>query len=179
MKKLITFALMVCFGLGAEAQIQIEETYANKLDIIGPLHFGANLGETSYDGSKNSNYHLYKRTFKEDVTFGILIQSTNRFDDDVEIALGRTEAEAAESVNVILNFLATNEPKTSTEFTDLNGNKFQFTVYNKNFLSYKVLSYYVGKTFVADDYPYIKKTMLIKALELLGVAPESKSKKKK
>lgn len=179
MKKLILGAILALIGIGANAQIQLGEAYQNDIIFLGPLHFGANIGETSYNGPKNSSYHLYKRTFKDDITFGIYIQSTNQFDDNVEIALGHTETEAIESINVIINFLENNAPNTSIEFTDLNGNKFQFSVYNKNFLSYKVLDYYISRTFVPDDFPYIRKTMLTKALELLGASPESKQKNKK
>lgn len=180
MKKLLLIAAMVFVGFGTKAQIVMGDKYTNTAEIIGPLNPGANLGATSYSGPKNANFHLYKRVLDSDTTYGIYVESSNPYDDNAEVALGHSFAETIISVKSILDFLDNNSPGTSTMITDLNGNCFQFHVHNKNFLKFRVIDYYAGKTFVHEEIGvYIKRPMLLKALELLGEPSEESQKNKK
>ena len=167
-----------CFG--ANAQIVMGDKYTNTAGIIGSLNPGANLGPTSYSGPRNANFHLYKCVLDADTTYGIYVESSNPYDDNAVVALGHSVAETIISVKSILDFLDNNSPGTSTMITDLNGNCFQFHVHNKNFLKFRVIDYYVGKTFVHEETGvYIKRPMLLKALELLGEPIEEPQKNKK
>lgn len=183
MKKLLLLACALLMCIGVNAQIQMGDNYTNKVELIGAISPGANLGATSYSGPTNANFHIYRRVFESDTTLGIYVESTNPYDDNAEVALGHSIPETIASVKALLNFLDSNAPGTSNTITDINGNRFQFHVHNKNFLKFRVIEYYVGKTFVHEEFGvYIKRPMLLKALELLGEPGDSqasKSRKKK
>ena len=142
MRKLLSIAFLL-FGLvaSANAQIKIEQTFTNDLIIIGNISSGkaANvitaLGGGPYANVRNPEHKLYCRIFKDKTTYGILVDTQNRFDDDFEFALGTNIEKAKESLQIILGLMETAPLKTSQTVVDEDGRTIQINLMRRNNIS--------------------------------------------
>lgn len=124
MKKVLLLVVLTFVTIIAlNAQIQIEKSFANDLVIIGNISSGAAMNMIGSMNSKQYNapipeHKLYCRIFHDKVTYGILVDTENRFDDDFEFALGTDIEKAKQSINLIIEFMRTKPLKTSITTKD-------------------------------------------------------------
>lgn len=169
MKKI--FLLMIVGGLCsfvASAQIQMEKTFTNDLQILGKMYVGG--GFMNALGSEAPIHKIYRRVFKDQKTYGILVETSNRFDDYVDIALGTTLEEAKESVEAILNFMQTAELDTSMPITDIEGRRFQLDLIRRNWIEIQIIGYAEGDNIsdVIAGSVYLNKSCITKALGIIN-----------
>lgn len=176
MKKLLLIALFSTLCHFAKAQIQVQEEYTNDLVIIGNISGGAFLNAMAGTSSgKAPEHRLYCRMFAEKITFGILIDTSNRFDDDFEFALGTSIPKAIESIRSIQNLMKTKPLKTSINVVDEDGRTVQITIATKNSISMKVLG---GDNAVIVSNVMLTNGNLDRAIKLLETKAEKVVNKK-
>lgn len=175
MRKLFLIVVMVLVGFGTKAQIQIEETYTNDLIIIGQVSAGAALNALSSKGPAMAEHQLYCRVFKEQTTYGILIDSPNSYDDDLEFTLGETIEQAQQSIETLIKFLDEKPRNTSVNIKDQKGRTFQLTNNLKNSFAIKVFDA-KGDVIVTNGCN-LTKNNLTRASELLATKAEARVKK--
>lgn len=141
--KLVLFLLcMFALSFNAKAQIVIEETFDNDLIIIGNISSGAALnalGAMSGSTSNLEEHKLYCRFWKDKVTYGILIDTRNRMDDDFEFALGTNIEEAKQSINTILSFMENSDKGKSITVKDEDQRKIQINLQSRKGVTLKVI----------------------------------------
>lgn len=101
----------------ASAQIKVQQSFTNDLIIIGNLS-GGKVVNVIGNGQAVAEHKLYCRILHENITYGILIHTPNKFDDDFEFALGTDIDTAKESLTTMLEFMQTNSLKTSLTVKD-------------------------------------------------------------
>ena len=170
-KLFLTMILALVFQ-SAFAQIQFEESFDNELILIGNISSGAALNALGGTPTVQAPEHrVYCRIFKEKTTYGILISTPNRFDDDFEFALGTDIATAKESINSILNFMANSDKGKSIALTDEDNRRIQMNYTRKNTITLKVISN--SDEIVCDNVALTTKN-LEKAIQLLDTKAEEK-----
>lgn len=143
MRKLLLFLFVFAMNFTAKAQIVIEESFNNDLIIIGNISSGAALnalGAMSGSTANLEEHKLYCRFFKDKVTYGILIDTRNRMDDDFEFALGTNIEEAKQSINTILDFMENSDKGKSITVSDEDKRRIQINLQNRKGVTLKVLS---------------------------------------
>lgn len=143
MRKLLLFLFVFAMNFTAKAQIVIEESFNNDLIIIGNISSGAALnalGAMSGSTSNLEEHKLYCRFFKDKVTYGILIDTRNRMDDDFEFALGTNIEEAKQSISTILDFMENSDKGKSITVSDEDKRRIQINLQNRKGVTLKVLS---------------------------------------
>ena len=175
MKKLILSMIVAFACFGANAQIVIEETYTNDLIIIGPVSANAALNALSSQGPNLAEHRLYCRVFKDQTTYGILIDSPNSLDDDLELTLGENIEQAQQSIATLLKFLEEKPKNTSVNIKDQKGCTFQLTNVLKNQFAIKVFD--ANGDVIVTDGCTLTKNNLNRASELLATKAEARVKK--
>lgn len=143
MRKLLLFLFVFAMNFTAKAQIVIEESFNNDLIIIGNISSGAALnalGAMSGSTANLEEHKLYCRFFKDKVTYGILIDTRNRMDDDFEFALGTNIEEAKQSISTILDFMENSDKGKSITVSDEDKRRIQINLQNRKGVTLKVLS---------------------------------------
>ncbi len=143
MKKLLFVLFAFVLSFTAKAQIVIEETYNNDLIIIGNISSGAAMnviGALSGATAHLEEHKLYCRLWKDKITYGILIDTRNRVDDDFEFALGGNIEEAKQSIATILNFMENSDKGKSIKVSDEDNRKIQINLQNRKAVTLKVLA---------------------------------------
>lgn len=144
MRKVLLLAVSLFVSIiNSNAQIQIEESFTNDLVIIGNISSGAALNAMGSMSGKYSppaaEHKLYCRIFKDKVTYGILVDTENRFDDDFEFALGTDIEKAKESINSIVKFMETKPLKTSFTTKDEDERKIQINIQSRKSITLEVI----------------------------------------
>ena len=175
MKKALILMILALFGSKAmNAQIQIQDEYANDLIIIGNVSIGGGanaFGAMSGDMTKVAEHKLYCRMFGDKTTYGILVDTGNRFDDDFEFALGTDIVKAIESVETLLEFMKTRPLGTSINVIDEDGRTIQINLEGRNTISLKVLD---GSNRVIAEDVILLESNLKRAKKLLETQAEKK-----
>ena len=140
MKKLLFIVVMTFMCSLTYAQIKVQNSFANDLIIIGNLSMGKAINVIGGTNTRAAEHKLYCRIFKDKVTYGILVDTENRFDDDFEFALGTDIEKARESINTILMFMKDNPLKTSMTVTDEDNRVIQLNLVNRKTISLDALS---------------------------------------
>lgn len=164
MKKILLCTLTILICCTVNAQIKPQQTFKNDLTILGNISSGAALNILG-DGPQGAEHKLYRRIFKDKTTYGILINTDNRFDDDLEFALGSTIEQAKKSIEMILEFMATNDLKTSSTFEDEDGRTIQINLTTRNYITLKAID--SQGAIICDDNIYLSKANLERAIKLL------------
>lgn len=131
MKKISMFLLILCVCFTANAQIEFlaEKTYADETMIIGELSANKALNTIGMISSalgggyyrNGTETKLYCRFYKEHITFGILVITSNSYDDDAQISLGNNFDTTRESLNSLLTWVQESITGQSTRFEDFEG----------------------------------------------------------
>ena len=176
MKKLLLLAAIATMSVwSAHAQIQVEKTFTNDLIIIGNLSAGAAMNVIGAFGNKPvptmAEHKLYCRIFHEKTTYGILVDTENRFDDDFEFALGTDIEKARESINLILEFMATKPLQTSLTVTDEDYRTIQLNLTKRNVITLDAID---AKGAVICNKVVLTQSNLNRALKLLDGKTEKK-----
>lgn len=179
MKKLLLAFSCISILLSCEkatAQIQIQETFNNDLIIIGNISSGAGWNAASAIAggaptTKLAEHKLYCRLFKDKVTYGILVDTENRFDDDFEFALGTDVGTAIYSIDALLIMMNEKDLGTSATITDEDGRTIQLNLQKRNVISLKAIDAH-GKVIVNDV--YLTRKNLMRAMSLLDEKAEDK-----
>ena len=178
MKKLLLIAAMVLVGFGTKAQIEITDVFTNDLVIIGELNAGKVLNALSTTSTNRmTEYSLYYRILGETEIIGILIDTENPLDDNIEFALGSDIKETEASIKLLHDFLAKSDLKTSATIKDVQGRILQATKYKKKVL--RLHSIDAKGDIIVDDCVYLDKRLLNRAYQLLLNDAEEKIKRAK
>ena len=170
--KFLLTVLFAFFVHNAYSQIKFEESFDNDLIIIGNISSGAALNALGGTTTVQAPEHrLYCRIFKDKTTYGILVSTSNRFDDDFEFALGTDIETAKESINAILGFIANSDKGKSISLTDEDNRRIQMNYDRKNAVTFKAIS---NTDEVVCDNVLITKKNFEKALLLLDTKAEEK-----
>ncbi len=153
------------------AQIKVAESFANDLIIIGNLSAGRVVNIFGDGSSRLAEHKLYCRIFRDKTTYGILVDTENRFDDDFEFALGTDIDKAKESISTILEFMRTNPLKTSLTVTDEDDRIIQLNLIKRTTILLDVIDAH-GATIV--NKVYLNQSNLERALKLLDGKTERK-----
>lgn len=165
-----------------QAQIKVNNVFANQLIIIGNISAGEamnTVGMISGSTIKNETHKLYCRILGDKTTYGILINTVNRHDDDFEFALGTDIEKAKESLNMILSFMADSPLGSSFSVTDEDNRQIQIDLPIKvQGISNKSRTYIYLQVLDGDEVIVgavrLAKNNLKKALKLLDEKAERK-----
>lgn len=174
MKKTFLLIVAIMFGHSLFGQIQMEQEFANDLIFIGNISAGAAtnvLGALNGTPTDSPEAKLYCRIFKDTVSYGLWCETSNRFDDPVEFALGHTIEEAKISLESIIEYATTSDAGRSVQFTDVDGRLIQVNVQRGGNVIIKVLEDQ-GNTYAG--YVTLTKANLKRALKLLDTKAEQK-----
>lgn len=155
----------------AKAQIKVQESFTNDLIIIGNISAGKFANVVGDGTTRAAEHKLYCRIFHEKTTYGILVDTENRFDDDFEFALGTDIQKARESIETILKFMETNPLKTSLGVEDEDGRTIQINLLKRNVITLKAID---AKGDVIVDEVRLQRSNLERALKLLDNKAERK-----
>lgn len=116
-------------SIRAQINLNSEKAFANEIISLGNISEGAVVnaiggGAGALSGryySRMSELKLYCRIFHEDLTLGLLVKTSNSFDDDMEVALGRDFDETNKSLQSILDWFDSNPNGSSISFDDIQG----------------------------------------------------------
>lgn len=174
MKRILLLTVLALSFVSVNAQIKLGQTFANDLIIIGNLSDGqVQNAILALNGYKPiiQEHKLYCRIFKDKVTYGILVDTQNRFDDDFEFALGTDMEKAKESLRMILLFMDSTPLGTSQTATDEDDRVIQLNLEKRNSLTLEVLDAQ-GK--IICDKVTLSKHHLERAFKLLNKKAEKK-----
>ena len=175
MKKFLFLAAVAALSVcGANAQIKVEKTFTNDLIIIGNLSAGSAVNVmNALNGtpSRVAEHRLYCRIIGDKTTYGILVDTENRFDDDFEFALGTDIEKARESLGLILEFMRTNPLQTSFTVTDEDERTIQINLKKRNVISLDAID---AKGDVICNKVYLTQANLERGLKLLDAKAEKK-----
>ncbi len=174
MKKLLILIVAFCglTSLSANAQIQIQQSFTNNLIIIGNITSGEAMNVLSaLNGTPThmAEHKLYCRIFKDKTTYGILVDTENRVDDDFEFALGKNINEAKTSLNTILGFMQSNPLNTSITVKDEDNRTIQINLKTKKGITLQAID--ANGAIICNDVRLTRKN-LERALLLLDSKAE-------
>lgn len=179
MKKALFLFLTTFTIITSNAQIQVQESFSNDLVIIGNISTGK---AANVMGAMNGRYtppspehKLYCRIFRDKVTYGILVNTENRFDDDFEFALGTDTGKAKESINSIIELMATKPLKTSVTVKDEDERTIQINLQTRKLITLDVID---SKGAIICNKVYLTRANLDRALKLLDKKAEDKVKER-
>lgn len=179
MKKIFFLIAAIFISIASQAQIQIDETFSNDLIIIGNISSGkaTNLmgAMSNQPVARIAEHKLYCRVFKDKFTYGILIDTENKVDDDFEFALGTDISKAKESINQILTLMATKPSNTSVSVKDEDKRTIQINIQNKGKITLDAID--MNGATVCNQ-AYLTKANLERALKLLDNKAEKKVKER-
>lgn len=172
MKKLL-FIVVAAFAMAnVNAQIKIQKAFTNDLIIIGNISSGAAMNVLAgKPGAKLAEHRLYCRLFNDKVTYGILVDTENSFDDDFEFALGTDIEKARESVNAILDFMKDNELQTSLTVEDEDGRTIQINLRSRKTITIEAVD---AQGAIICNKVVLTRSNLDRALTLLDTKAEQK-----
>ena len=173
MKKFLFSLVLILFSHSiVNAQIKVQQSFTNDLIIIGNISSGTALNMMgSANGPKLAEHRLYCRIYKEKTTYGILVDTQNRFDDDFEFALGTNISQARESIEIIMKFMDENPLKTSMTIEDEDKRKIQLNLRTKRSISLDAID--MNGEIVCDKV-LLNRANLERALKLLDNKAEEK-----
>lgn len=181
MKKVLFLILLTFIAIiTSNAQITIQETFSNDLVIIGNISTGRAVNVMSAMGSKPNTppaaeHKLYCRIFNDKVTYGILVDTENKFDDDFEFALGTDVEKAKESINSIIKFMGTKPLKTSFTVKDEDERTIQINLQTRKQITLEVID---AKGAIVCNKVCLSQSNLERALKLLDKKAEEKVKER-
>lgn len=170
MKNILLCLMALCFVANASAQIEVQKSFKNSLIIIGNLSSGAVFNALSDQGKRLAEHKLYCRVFKDKTTYGILVDTENRFDDDLEFALGSDIEKACKSINDILSIMNDSDLNTSYTIKDEDDRIIQLNLKTRKGIHLKAID---AKGDVIVDDVFLTKSNLERALMLLEKKAES------
>lgn len=172
----MVIAAIFCTAVSVNAQIQVQETFTNDLIIIGNISSGAAnnvLGAIGGNPStKQAEHRLYCRIFKDKVTYGILVDTQNRYDDDFEFALGPDIDKSRQSVEMLLKFMKESDKNTSMVVTDEDNRTIQITLKSRTVIHLQVLE--SDRTTIIVNNVYLNQANLQRTIKLLNKKAEEK-----
>lgn len=175
MKKLLLLLGAVLIFGSAEAQIEVQQAFTNDLIIIGNISMGKAANVIGALSNKShapvAEHKLYCRIFHEKTTYGILVDTENRYDDDFEFALGTDIQKARKSVEVILEFMKTSPLKTSLTVKDEDSRTIQINLLKRNIITLKAID--AQEAVIVNDVQ-LQRSNLERALKLLDNKAERK-----
>lgn len=121
------------------------------------------------------NFGVWIRIFRDKITYGILVDTENKFDDDFEFALGTDVEKAKESINSIIKFMASKPLKTSFTVKDEDERTIQI---NLNTRKQIILDVIDAKGAVICNKVSLSQANLERALKLLDKKAEAKVKER-
>ncbi len=121
--------------------------------------------------SRVAEHKLYCRIYGEKTTYGILVDTENRHDDDFEFALGTDMEKAKESINQLLEFMKKEKLNTSITVTDEDERTIQINLKSRKSITLQVIDAH-GAIVVNDV--YLTTSNLERALKLLDKKAEKK-----
>ncbi len=145
MKKLLTLVALILGTYAAFGQLKIENKFDNELIMIGNISGGAFLNATNTitngpgSAPRVAEHRVYCRIFDGKTTYGLLVDTQNRFDDDFEFALGLTVDSAVKSVNDLIDLVTNSDAGTSYTVTDEDERKIQLNIERRKILSIKAI----------------------------------------
>ena len=178
MKTKFILLLMLLFSSSyVYSQIKIDESFDNKLIIIGNISSGAAMNLLAYNGVGPAlqEHRLYCRIFDDKVTYGIYVSTGNRLDDNFEFALGTDINKAKESINTILTFMKNSDTGKSIKVTDEDNRLIQIDYNNRAGIALTVVNN-TDNAIICDKVVLTKKN-LERALKLLDDKAEAKVQK--
>ncbi|HIV80661.1 MAG TPA: hypothetical protein IAB13_06860 [Candidatus Avanaerovorax faecigallinarum] len=154
------------------AQINLEKTFANEIIVLGELSGGAALNAignvaSAMGGGYYSNtaeHKLFCRCYHDSLALGILVQTANRFDDDMEIALGKDFETTKQSFSDLVLWYDSSVKGHSVSFTDIWGRRVQINR-NQNNISLDVIDDINSK--VIAENVVLTRQNLVKGIKLL------------
>ena len=172
MKKLLVTMCTAIISVSSFAQINLEQTFANEIIVLGELSGGAALNvignvASAMGGGYYSNtaeHKLFCRCYHDSLAVGILVQTANRFDDDMEIALGKDFETARQSFSDLVSWYDNSVKGQSVSFTDIWGRRVQVNR-NQNNISLNVIDDINSK--VIAENVMLKRENLVKGITLL------------
>lgn len=171
MKKLFLLVALATMAFTANAQIKIQQSFTNDLIIIGNISAGK-FANVMGDGTTHIAEHkLYCRIFHEKTTYGILVDTENRFDDDFEFALGTDIQKARESIETILKFMETQPLNTSLTVKDEDDRTIQINLLKRNMITLRAID---GQGVVIVNDVRLLRSNLERALKMLDGKAEKK-----
>lgn len=175
---LLTVMIIASLSITANAQIKVQKTFTNDLIIIGNITGGSAVNIIGAIGGNPNHTHaaehrLYCRIFDGKTTFGILVNTENRFDDDFEFALGTDIEKAKESINTIIEFMQTNPLKTSITVKDEDDRTIQLNLKRRNTITLKAID---AQGAIICNEILLTQANLERALKLLNNKAERKIK---
>lgn len=177
MKKfLFVFISLLTAVFTSNAQIKIEDTFANDLVIIGNISSGNTLNALAAANGQSSSsqeHKLYCRIFRDKVTYGILVDTQNKFDDDFEFALGTDIEKAKESINSITQFMKTKPVNSSFTAKDEDGRTIQINIRSRKQITLEAID---SKGAIVCNKVCLTQANLERALKLLDKKAEKKVK---
>ena len=172
MKKLLVIMCAAIGSVSSFAQIKMEQTFANEIIVLGELSGGAALNvignvASAMGGGYYSNtaeHKLFCRCYHDSLAVGILVQTANRFDDDMEIALGKDFETARQSFSDLVSWYDNSVKGQSVSFMDIWGRRVQVNR-NQNNISVNVIDD-IDSRIVAENV-LLKRENLVKGMTLL------------
>lgn len=146
MKKFLLAVCMTIASVTSFAQINLDQTFANEIIVLGELSGNATLNvignvASAMGGGYYSNaaeHKLFCRCYHDSLALGILVQTANRFDDDMEIALGKDFETTKKSFSDLVSWYDNSVKGQSVSFTDICGRRVQINK-NQNNISLDVI----------------------------------------
>ena len=171
MRKLFLLAFMAMSTFVANAQIKVQESFTNDLIIIGNISAGTVMNALGDGSTHLAEHRVYCRIYKDKTTYGILVDTQNRFDDDFEFALGQNISQARESIEIIMKFMQENPLKTSLTIEDEDNRKIQLNLKTKKSVTLDAID--MNGEIVCDKV-VLNYSNLERALKLLDKKAEEK-----
>ncbi len=171
MKKILFLITFSIIAIVSNAQIKVEKKFTNDLIIIGNISSGGALNVMGATPSRVAEHKLYCRIYGEKTTYGILVDTENRHDDDFEFALGTDMEKAKESINQLLEFMKKEKLNTSITVTDEDERTIQINLKSRKSITLQVIDAH-GAIVVNDV--YLTTSNLERALKLLDKKAEKK-----
>lgn len=167
-----------------KAQIEVMTSFDNDLIIIGNISSGEATNAIGAIGGNYNNkvatHKLYCRILGDKTTYGILVDTENRFDDDFEFALGTDIETATTSLNTILEFMEDSPLGTTQLVKDEDGRTIQLHLprkfrqinnTNRNILILKAIDAHDA---IICDNIQLTRSNLQRAIKLLDKKAEKK-----
>lgn len=174
---LVLFATVVsAVPSGAQIKIQKEESFANELMFLGDISSGTALnvlGALGGTGTISDIHRLYCRIFHDKLTIGIAVETQNRFDDNMEIALGHDFSSTNESLQSLIDWMDEATNGMSISFEDIEGRGIQINKEKaKDRIHIQILNDLETRTVVGKV--ILARSNLVKAQSLLNEKNQKK-----
>lgn len=183
--------LLLSLSTNVCGQIEVERNFTNMLIVIGNISHGKVMNDLFYDapgsswhyrdrnaagviehaGLRSTEHRLYCRIFKDKVTYGILIDTRHKLDDDLEFALGSDTFAAQSSLKTLLDFMSNSPLHRSIVVKDEENRIFQFNLSGRKLLLMEAIDAHGAEICSKVE---ITRRNLLRALRLLDRKAEKR-----